>query len=231
MWTGTRRLLALTLPSPTKALSGRLTNSAKLALTRNPHGSVAATLADCTTAALDALMTAAGGPAFDEAGFAALREAVRAELLPTVEDVLRTVEKVLTAWQTVSVRLEAETRPALAISVADMRAQLDRLVFPGFVAATGKARLTDLPRYLQALEVRLGKLPADPARDRLSTAQIALVQSELDDLRRRVAPSPELAQLRWSVEELRIGLFAQPMKTRFPVSDKRLYKAMDALLR
>ena len=82
----------------------------------------------------------------------------------------------------------------------------------------------------QALERRLDKLPEDPARDRLSTAQVARVQGELDDLRRRVPPSPELEQLRWSVEELRISLFAQPMKTRFPVSETRLYKAMDALL-
>ncbi|MCW2615991.1 MAG: ATP-dependent helicase HrpA, partial [Frankiales bacterium] len=229
-WLGTRRLLQLTLPSPVKAISGRLTNSAKLALTRNPHGSVPATLEDCTTAALDALVTAAGGPAWDEAAFTALREAVRPDLVPAVEQVLLGTEKVLTAWYAVKARLDAETRPALATSVADMRAQLDRLVHPGFVTATGRDRLPDLLRYLQALSTRLDKLPGDPARDRLSTAQVAQVQAELDDLARRVPPSPELAQLRWMVEELRIGLFAQPMRTRYPVSDKRLYKAMDALL-
>jgi len=230
MWLGTRRLLQLSLPSPVKAISGRLTNSAKLALTRNPHGSVAVTLEDCTAAALDALMTAHGGPAWDEAGFAGLRDAVRPELVPAVEDVLKAVEKVLTAWLSVRSRLDAETRPALATSAADMRAQLDRLVHPEFVTRTGRARLPDLLRYLQALERRLDKLPEDPARDRLSTAQVARVQAELDDLCRRVPPSPQLEQLRWSVEELRISLFAQPMKTRFPVSETRLYKAMDALL-
>ncbi|MBC7375510.1 MAG: ATP-dependent RNA helicase HrpA, partial [Frankiales bacterium] len=141
MWLGTRRLLALTLPSPVKAISGRLTNSAKLALTRNPHGNVPATLQDCTTAALDALVTAAGGPAYDEAGFEALREAVRPDLVPAVEDVLKATEMVLTAWYDVKLRLDAETRPALATSVADLRAQLDRLVHPGFVTATGRRRL------------------------------------------------------------------------------------------
>jgi len=229
-WLGTRRLLQLTLPSPVKAISGRLSNSAKLALTRNPHGSVAATLEDCTTAALDALVSAAGGPAWDEAGLTALREAVRPDFVPAVEQVLLQVEKVLTAWYAVSTRLAAETRPALATSVTDMRAQLDRLVHPAFVTATGRDRLPDLLRYLQALGTRLDKLAGDPARDRLSTAQVAQVQRELDDLRRRVPPSPALEQLRWMVEELRIGLFAQPMRTRYPVSDKRLYKAMDALL-
>jgi ATP-dependent helicase HrpA len=114
--------------------------------------------------------------------------------------------------------------------VADVQAQLAALVGPGFATATGKARLPDLLRYLQALEVRLDKMAADPARDRLNVAVVARVQAELDDLRRRVPPSPELAELRWMVEELRISLFAQPMRTRYPVSEKRLYKAMDALL-
>ena len=229
-WLGTRRLLELTLPSPVKAISGRLTNSAKLALTRNPHGSVPATLQDCVTAALDALLAAAGGPVWDEAGFAALRDAVRADLVPAVEDVLRQVEKVLTAWYSVRARLDAETRPALATSTADMRCQLDALVHPGFVTATGRAGLADVLRFLQALEVRLDKLPGDPARDRLSTAQVAQVQREVDDAVARVPPSPERDQLRWMVQELRIGLFAQPMRTRYPVSEKRIHKAIDALL-
>ncbi len=230
MWAGTRRLLQLTLPSPVKAISGRLTNSAKLALTRNPHGSVAATLEDCTTAALDALMTLAGGPAWDEQAFAALRDAVRADLVPAVEQVLLQTEKVLTAWYSVKARLDAETRPALATSVADMQAQLARLVHPGFVTATGRERLPDVLRYLQALDKRLDKLPGDPARDRLSTTQVAQVEREVADLGRRVPASAELEALRWMVEELRIGLFAQPMRTRYPVSDKRVYKAIDALL-
>ena len=230
MWRGTRRLLQLTLPSPTKALSGRLTNATKLALTRNPHGSVAATLADCATAALDALMAAHGGPAWDAAGFERLREAVGPELVPTVAEVLAAATTVLAAWYTVRARLDAETRPALATSVADMRAQLDCLVYPHFVTGTGPARLTDVLRYLQALQVRLDKLPKDPARDRLATAQVAQVQAEVDDVRRSRPDTPESDQLRWMVQELRISLFAQPMKTRYPVSDKRIYKAIDALL-
>jgi ATP-dependent helicase HrpA len=154
---------------------------------------------------------------------------VRAELVPTVEQVLVQVEKVLTASYAVTARLEASRR-ALPESVADIRAQLAALVGPGFATTTGKARLPDLLRYLQALEVRLDKLEADPARDRLNVATVARVQAELEDLRRKVPSSRQLDELRWMVEELRISLFAQPMRTRYPVSEKRLYKAMDALL-
>jgi ATP-dependent helicase HrpA len=228
-WRGTRRLLQLTLPPPAKAISGRMTNAQKLALTRNPHGTPAQVFEDCTTCALDALIAEAGGPVWDADGFARLRDAVRAELIPTVEQVLGAVEKVLTASYAVSARLEAERR-ALPESVEDIRRQLAGLVGPGFATATGKSRLPDLLRYLQALEVRLDKLSADPARDRLNVAVVARVQAELDDLRRRVPPSPALHELRWMIEELRISLFAQPMRTRYPVSEKRLYKAMDAML-
>ena len=228
-WKGVRRLLQLTTPSPAKAISGRLTNAQKLALTRNPHGTPAQVFDDCTTCALDALMSAAGGPAWDAGGFEKLRDAVRADLVPAVEQVLAQVVEVLAASATVASRLDAERR-ALPESVADIRGQLAGLVGPGFATATGRARLPDLQRYLKALDVRLDKLAVDPGRDRLGVATIARVSAELDDLRRKVPLSPELEELRWMVEELRIGLFAQPMRTRYPVSEKRVYKAMDALL-
>ncbi len=229
MWAGTRRLLRLVLPSPVKALSGRLPNATKLALAR-PPGSVAATLEDCVTAALDALMTTCGGPAWDASGFERLRDAVRPDFLGSVEQVLAVATEVLTAAFIIRSRLDADSHPAHATSIADLRAQLDRLVPPGFVAGTGRARLADVLRYLQAMQVRLDKLAKDPARDRLATAQVARVQAEVDDARRRVGVSTESEQLRWMVEELRIGLFAQPMRTRYPISDKRVFKAIDALL-
>ena len=229
MWQGTRRLLRLTLPSPVKALSGRLPNATKLALAR-PPGTVAGTLEECVTATLDALMTAAGGPAWDAGGFERLREAVRPDLLTTVEQVLTAATNVLTAAFRVRCRLDADGHPAHATSITDLRVQLDRLVPLGFVAGTGRARLADLLRYLQAMEVRLDKLPRDPARDRLATAQVARVQVEVDDARSRMSAGAESEQLRWMVEELRISLFAQPMRTRYPISDKRVYKAIDALL-
>jgi ATP-dependent helicase HrpA len=228
-WRGVRRLLLLTLPSPVKAVQGRLTNATKLALTR-PPGTVAETLDDCTTAALDALMAAHGGVVWDADGFARLRDAVRPQLVPALDEVLAAVTKVLTAAHDLRQRLDAERRPALAGSVADLRAHLDRLVHPGFVTATGYARLADVSRYLQALDVRLTRLPEDPARDRLAMARVARVQAEVDDVARRVPPSPQLDRVREMVEELRISLFAPAMRTRFPVSDVRIAKALDALL-
>jgi ATP-dependent helicase HrpA len=115
----------------------------------------------------------------------------------------------------------------------DVRRQLGRLVHPGFVAATGRDRLRDLPRWVQAVEVRLDRLARDPGRDRLNTQVVQAVEREYDDLLRALPPGrrddPDVRQVRWLIEELRVGLFAPTMRTAFPVSEKRVLRALDAL--
>jgi ATP-dependent helicase HrpA len=114
-----------------------------------------------------------------------------------------------------------------------MRAQLFGLIRPGFVTATGPSHLGDLPRYLRGIGRRLEKLPANPARDRTWMAEIQEVQAEYDDLRSALPPhrrdAPDVVAVRWLIEELRISLFAQDLRTPVPVSAVRLFRAMDAL--
>jgi ATP-dependent helicase HrpA len=229
MWCGTRRLLLLGVPSPVKLVLRSLDNQAKLALSANPHGSVAAMLADCIDCAADAIIAGHGGPAWDRAGFERLRAAMAAELGPTVLTVLADVRRVLTAWRNVRTRLGALTAAVLRPSVDDLRAQLGNLVYPGFVTATGQHRLPDVARYLQAIERRLDGLERDPQRDRAWTQRVQAVQSEYDQLRRELPPSEELDEIRWMIEELRVSLFAQTLRTAYPISEKRIHRAMDAL--
>jgi len=112
MWAGTRRMLRLNLNSPMKFITRSLSNSSKLVLNRNPHGSVAALLEDCVDCAVDALMASAGGPTFDETGFKVLLEKVRAGLHPQVLEVLTDVEKILRAANDVEVALPSTRGPA-----------------------------------------------------------------------------------------------------------------------
>jgi ATP-dependent helicase HrpA len=144
---------------------GRPATRAKLALSHNPHGGVAAMFADCVSCAADYLMAEAGGPAWDRDGFERLCAAVRSRLHEVTADVVRRVESALRlahadrdppGRQSGAMRI----RPA----VADMRAQLAGLIYPGFVTATGYRRLPHLARYLQGIERRLDKLPENPAR-------------------------------------------------------------------
>jgi ATP-dependent helicase HrpA len=225
MWTGVRRLLLLSIPSPVKAIAGRLSNASKLALTANPHGSVVALLDDCVVAAVDALMSSGGGPSWDAASYERLRDHVRADLQDTTEQVLGRVEEILTLWASLTPQLSG-----ISAAQVDMREQLGRLVRPGFVTATGLDRLPDLVRYLKAIEGRLSKLPRDAERDRREMATVHAVQGEVDALLRKRPDDPHAREVAWLVEELRVSLFAQGMRTRQPVSEKRIYKAIDALL-
>jgi ATP-dependent helicase HrpA len=114
-----------------------------------------------------------------------------------------------------------------------MRTQLVALVRPGFVTATGVPRLRDLPRYLRGIGIRLERLPGNPARDRSWMEQVHEVRAEYDDLLARLPPhrrgSPEVLEVRWMIEELRISLFAQELRTPYPVSPVRIYRALDDL--
>jgi ATP-dependent helicase HrpA len=234
-WRGVRRLLLLDTPSPVKQVQRGLDNAAKLALSRNPHGSVAAMLDDCVTSAADALITAAGGPAWDERSYARLRKLFADRLAATTLQVLQAVRGVLTVWHRVQAQLADLRAPVLAAAVADITAQVNALVGPGFATAAGASRLADVARYLEAAERRIEKLRADPARDAAWTAEVRVVadeyEAELSALPPGVEPSPQLREIRWLIEELRVGLYAHPMRTRYPVSIKRIQKAIDDLPR
>jgi len=113
-------------------------------------------------------------------------------------------------------------------TIADLQAQLHGLVFPGFVAALAPARLVHLPRYLKAMEKRLEKLASHPERDahnlRLLSPLLTQWQARAQRERDGVGLSAELEEFRWLLEELRVSLFAQALKTPEPVSVKRLEK-------
>jgi ATP-dependent helicase HrpA len=102
-------------------------------------------------------------------------------------------------------------------------------VYRGFVTETGWDYLGELPRYLKAIEYRLDRIAANVARDRQLMATVEQVWQEYEQLRDEVPPSDGLRRIRWMVEELRVSLFAQALGTPYPVSDKRIYRAMDDL--
>ena len=224
---GTRRLLTLTGASPVKLVNAQLDNRAKLALSRNPHRSAADLLDDCVACAVDRVVAEHGGPAWDAAGFAALRERARAGLGRYTLAVVGSVRQALAAAYPVGQQLERPAAPAQAAAVADLRAQLAGLIFRGFVVRTGWQQLPELPRYLTAMARRLERLARDPRWDADRMAVIAQVGKEYDQLVAGRPFGPELAEIRWMIEELRVNLFAQALGTRYPISDRRIYRAMD----
>jgi len=124
---------------------------------------------------------------------------------------------------------------ALSRLAAEVSAQRDRLVYPGFVTATPWSQLVHLPRYLKALDRRLVKYPENPGRDEKHAAAVAelweLFRAREEANRARGQQEPALETFRWLIEELKVSLFAQGLRTPFPVSYKRLEKAWKDLSR
>ncbi|MCX4567768.1 ATP-dependent RNA helicase HrpA [Streptomyces viridodiastaticus] len=233
MWKGTRRLILLGIPvNPAKFASEKLTNPQKLALSANPHGSVQALFDDCAMAAADRLIADFGGPVWDEESYRKLFDKVRAEIVDTTVRAVGQVQQVLAAWQACERRLKGVRSPALLPNLQDVRTQLDGLVKPGFVTEAGLRRLPDLMRYLVAADRRLQQMPANAQRDTTRMAKVHEMRDEYAWLLEQMPqgrPVPQqVRDIRWMIEELRVSYFAHALGTAYPVSDKRIVKAIDA---
>lgn len=188
---------------------------------------------DCATAAADRLIAAHGGPAWDEKAFRTLYDKVRADLVDLTVRTIDQVQQILAAWQASERRLKATNSLTLVANVTDVREQLARLVPPGFVTATGLRLLPDLMRYLVAADRRLQQMPTAVQRDTTRMAKVHEMQDEyawlLEQLPQGRPVPQEVLDVRWMIEELRVSYFAHALGTAFPVSDKRIVKAIDAL--
>jgi ATP-dependent helicase HrpA len=231
---GVRRLLLLNVAPPWKQVLARLSNVQKLALAHNPHGSVPALLDDCLACAVDAIAAdELAGEIRTAEEFAQALVAVRTHLAARVVQVVGLVEPVLAKHLEATRRLGAMTAPPLAGLVADVRSQLRELVRPGFVADAGFDRLRDLDRYLRAVLHRLDRAPADLGRDARATEDVLRAEyayaTLLESLRPARRASADVVAIGWMLEELRVSLFAQALGTSYPVSVKRVLRAVDAV--
>lgn len=229
MTAGIRRLLRCCVPSPVKAIERQLAPATRLALKANPDGSLTALLDDCADAAVEALMD---GPVWTREAFCTLRAAVSTALPATTQDIVVRVEKLLAAARDVDLLVPAQPPAAHRDAVADIRDQLHRLLAPGFVATAGRARLGDVTRYLAAIRRRLEQLPHASTADRQRMDQVHAVQDAYDELLAGLAPARRTAadvrDIGWQIEELRVSLWAQQLGTPRPVSQQRIYRAIDA---
>lgn len=229
---GVVRLLALRVPAPDRYVLEHLSNTEKLTFSQNPHGSVSSLIADCALAAIDKL-TPAELP-WDRESFDRLYEVVRAELIDTVFSVTAVVERILASTRRIEKQLKGTTSLALISALNDIKSQLEQLAYPGFVARTGYAQLSQLPRYLTAIEKRLERLPGNVQRDALNMAAVQRLEDDYDDAVSALLPGrkagPELTQVRWMLEELRVSLFAVELGTAYSVSEKRIRAVLNKAL-
>ena len=222
---GLRRLVLLNVPSPVKYLQQSLPNKAKLGLYFNPFGQVKDLIDDCIACAVDAIL--AGQKTLQtESEFSEQKEMVRAELADRTLAITQLVEEILTLAHAVNKKLKGKVDLTMLAAQGDIKSQLQRLIFPGFATQVGEQKLPDLKRYLLALQKRLEKLPINPNQDRLHTLVLNELESRYAALCKTMMCSekdtPELAEIYWMLEELRVSLFAQQLGTAYPVSEKRV---------
>lgn len=111
----------------------------------------------------------------------------------------------------------------------DIQLQLEELITPGFVSQTPEPWLSQLPRYLKAIDIRLDKLGQDPNRDRKQVHTIAPYWERYLEQWETYQDRDAFTEYRWMIEELRVSLFAQELKTLKPVSPERLEKLWKAV--
>nr|WP_276316602.1 ATP-dependent RNA helicase HrpA [Halomonas flagellata] len=151
----------------------------------------------------------------------------RDELLPRAEARLATLEAALKGHLAVTKALKGNLNLALALVYSDLKAQMQRLVHPGFVGEAGEW-LEEYPRYMEAALIRLEKAPRERMRDQMHMQELQALEQRLaarrESERRGGIDNPALVEFGWWIEELRVSLFAQQLGTKFPVSVKRLEK-------
>ncbi len=158
----------------------------------------------------------------------------RARLPAVAEGAFRLLGSIAARHQQLTQRL-ASLPPSASRVAAEVRSRRDALVYPGFFAATPWAQLTEVPRYLAALDRRLVKFSENPGRDAQHAATVTgwweRYRERVERNRKAGRIEPGLEQFRWLLEELQVSLFAQELKTPFPVSYRRLEKAWAELSR
>jgi ATP-dependent helicase HrpA len=166
----------------------------------------------------------------DEADFAARLDTGRSEIAAAGAAVIHVVRSAAQAVAQARTGLAELDAPALAATRVAVEAELERLVAPGWVRSTPEAWFRQLPKYGQAALRRLRRLRSELTRDQRLAGQLEPWQRALEELEAGSPAGradPRLVELRWTIEEFRLSLYAQELRTRAPVSAQRL----DALLR
>ena len=225
---GLRRLFALQLKEQMKFLEKNVPGLQQMGMQFIALGSQEELRQQIIEAGLERACLQVPLPANAEE-FARRRDEGKARLNLLVNEIARLAGQILAEYHALPKKLQgAKAHPH---SMADMQAQLQALVGKRFIADNDYAQLAHFPRYLKAITVRLDKLRADPARDARLMAEWQQVATPWQRAQKDRRGDPKMAEFRWLLEELRVSLFAQELRTPMPVSVKRLQKVWESMQR
>ncbi|QWF38199.1 ATP-dependent RNA helicase HrpA [Bordetella hinzii] len=227
---GLLRLFRIGLREQVKFLEKNLTDLTKMSMfymTLGTQDELRDQIIDCALA-----QACLGDPwPVNEQQFEARRQDGKGRLGLLAQEVARLSMAILTEYAALQRKLP-QAKPHAA-AYADLQQQIGALMPKWFVRDIPYAQLAHYPRYLKAAVARIDKLRADPARDARLVAEMAPLLTQYQRARAALkgAPDPRLDEFRWLLEELRVALFAQELRTPMPVSVKRLMKTWEAMRR
>jgi len=225
---GVRRLILLSLPKQARYLRKNLPGFTTMALHYSGVGDAEQLREDLTRAIVDTAFLSGEEPINAQRRFREIVESGRVKLMPIATELCGVVGESLSSYHRIRKTLKGALSPQRLATAQEIEEQLERLIYPGFVSHVAPAWLQHYPRYLGAIEQRWKKLDGHVARDRRKAAEISLWWTRYQQLeqkwRKREVVDPEVAQLRWMIEEFRVSLFAQELGTSIPVSAARLEK-------
>ncbi|MDR2348990.1 MAG: ATP-dependent RNA helicase HrpA, partial [Bifidobacteriaceae bacterium] len=224
---GLRELLLGELALPTARLTSYLPPAVALPLAASSYQSVDALVRDAQAAVVDAAV-AGGAMPRTQAAYEALRGRLRGSLEQSAQAVLETASDLLVLGRRIEAEAEKVVELAVLNSVVDIKNHLASLLGAGFLTRAGLARLPDLRRYLKGDEYRLPRLGRAQARESQALWLLEELRRSYDAALAAAGPPqpPALAEVPWMLEELRISLLAQPLGTAYPISEKRIRRAL-----
>ncbi|MBB3256407.1 ATP-dependent helicase HrpA [Paraburkholderia bannensis] len=227
---GLRRLFALQLREPIRYLEKNLPGLREMAMQFMARATQEELRDQLVELALDRACLQDPLPD-DDASFHARKDEGRGRLSLLAQEIARLIGQILAEYASLAKKLVQAK--AFGAPAADMQAQVDALISKRFILETPYAQLVHFPRYLKGVALRIDKLRADPARDARQAAEFQpLAQQYQRALSQRGGVfDARLSEFRWLLEELRISLFAQELRTPMPVSVKRLYKVWESMQR
>ena len=229
---GLRRLFALQLKEQLKYLEKNIPGLQQMGMQFMALGSQEELREQIIEAGLDRACLQEPLPR-NAAQFAGRRDEGKARLNLLVNEIARLIALILTEYHALPKKLQGAKNAPQAVQ--DMQTQLQGLVSKRFVVAVPYAHLAHFPRYLKAINVRLDKLRINPPRDARWMSEWLQAATPWQRAGKEKSGTyggdPKLTEYRWLLEELRVSLFAQELKTPMPVSAKRLQKIWDSLQR
>lgn len=201
----------------------------KVAVDRYPHGGANGLVEDARVSVIRDLMMSHGGPVRTPEEFDALLAEIKPQVSGGVRRAVVNTAPALAAYADISVELDQWEGPA----IDDMRSQLAFYLPRHAITVHGVQHLQHLPRYIDAMRIRLEDMRLDPDRDADRQAVVDGVKRYLADHMKRLpaqrSKTRAYKDILWLIEELRVSLFAQRLGTPRPVSQRRIEKKIDAL--